>query len=103
VESVEPLSERVFVNTPLTTNLESRQIFAVDHPLQGYLYYRDRAGHEQQEARAVQHQRRGNLLRVVPARRAEERDILASPTRGARPLEGNPEKATQDEESRLSS
>jgi hypothetical protein len=41
------------VNTPLTTNLESRQIFAVDHPLQGYLYYRDRAGHEQQEARAV--------------------------------------------------
>ena len=35
VESVEPLSERVFVNTPLTTNLESRQIFAVDHPLQG--------------------------------------------------------------------
>ena len=40
VESVEPLSERVFVNTPLTTNLKSRQIFAVDHSLQsapGYL------------------------------------------------------------------
>ena len=35
MESVEPLSERVFMNTPLTTNLESRQIFAVDHSLQG--------------------------------------------------------------------
>jgi hypothetical protein len=35
MEPIEPLSERVFVNTPLTTNLERRQILAVNHPLQG--------------------------------------------------------------------
>ena len=35
MEPIEPLSERVFVNTPLTTNLERGQILAVNHPLQG--------------------------------------------------------------------
>lgn len=35
VEPIEPLGECVFVNTPLATYLESRQILAVDDTMQG--------------------------------------------------------------------